>query len=314
MWFNQPEPQPASTGEVKIVSADNPKPNPHDEAPNVFKIKFPDLTLHVDIGQLNYQKFLIKNLKGTTRTTKQRYLYFDNLHLETAGGQVGLNGYFNGSNPERIYFAGNLKLDKLDLDRIFYKFDNFGQDYLVNNNLHGKLSGNVKCNVRMHPDFTPDLQDTEMHLDATVTDGRMTNFGPFQSMSAFMGDKDLENVRFGELKNAFDFKNGTLQIPKMEVATNLGYIYVAGRQQMDLQMNYDLQIPIRLVKEATWSYLTRRRRERQEANAAAQEEDAVVDEIVTAKESSDKRFINVNVSGTPSAYKIKLGKRRKTEK
>jgi hypothetical protein len=220
-----------------------------------------------------------------------------------------MSGYFNGSNKEKIYLKSNIQIENLDLDKVFYKFDNFGQDYLVSNNLHGKLSGKVDAFVRMHTDLTPNLKETEAHIEGSVKEGSLVNFWAFQAMSAFFSDKDLNNVRFAEMTNVFDYKNGTLTFPKMEIATTVGYIFIEGKQDVasDMAYDYDVQVPLKIIKDATWDYLFKRKRERKR-NKEDRADDEVVDEIISSKEQNFKRFVTVNIKGTPAEYKIKLGK------
>jgi hypothetical protein len=275
----------------------------HDAEFNLFAIPFPDLTLQAELGQLNYKQYKIEQLQTNLRITQNHYIYVDNLTMNTAGGSVGLKGYFNGENKNKIYLSGDLDLKNLDLDRIFIKFDNFGQDYLVNKNLHGNLTAKIKSKVLLHTDLTPNLQDTEAHIEGTVKNGRIVNFAPFKMMSSFFADKDMNDIRFGELTNVFDFKNGKISFPRMEISTNIGFIYVAGSQSLDQNMDYVVEVPVKLIRQAAWSYFFKRRRN--EANVKV---DADTEEIINSENSNFKNFISINLSGTPENYKVRLGK------
>ena len=90
--------------------------------------------------------------------------------------QKKIKGYFNGSDPEHIYFSPDMEVEHVDLDKLMMKFDNFGQEYLVSENLHGKLSGHITGKLRMHKDLMPIVNESEIHLDLSVTEGRLDNF------------------------------------------------------------------------------------------------------------------------------------------
>ncbi len=299
-----PAQNPANTPET----AQN-KPADHSAGYNLFALPFPEMTFNITLGQFKHQKYLLNDFAGKFRTTPNHYIYIDQMSMLTAGGKVEMDGYFNGEKKDKIYLKSNIKVANLDLDKVLYKFDNFGQDYLVSNNLHGKLSGTVKANVRMHTDLTPNLKETEAHIEGTVKEGSLVNFWAFQAMSAFFSDKDLNNVRFAEMTNVFDYKNGALTFPKMEIATTVGYIFIEGKQDVasDMAYDYDVQVPLKIIKDATWDYLFKRKRERKR-NKEDRADDEVVEEIISSKEQNHKRFVTINIKGTPAEYKIKLGK------
>ncbi len=183
--------------------------NSHDSVFNIFAFDFPNLEVDAQIGDLQYHKYHLKNIKSKMRSTSEHYLHIDKLDFDAADGHIDLKGYFNGSDSTHIYFDSNLKIDDADLDKLFFKFDNFGQDYLLQENIHGRISGTVKSKVRLHPDLVPYLGETEAHAEVTIVNGSLVNFPPFKILYEYMGDKDLENVRFGELTNVFDIKDGT---------------------------------------------------------------------------------------------------------
>ena len=46
----------------------------------------------------------------------------------------------------------------------FFKFENFGQDAFVSDNLHGKISANVNGKILMYPDMVPNIDKSEIDL------------------------------------------------------------------------------------------------------------------------------------------------------
>ena len=46
-----------------------------------------------------------------------------------------------------------------------------------------------------------------------------------------------------------------LHIPQLKLASSVGYIYLSGRQNLDesKQMNYEMRLPLQLVKQASWN-------------------------------------------------------------
>ncbi len=68
------------------------------------------MTFDLKIDHLNYHRYLIKNFNSKLRTNPEHYIYLDTMQMNIAGGKMDINGYFNGSNRDKIYFSPNMKL------------------------------------------------------------------------------------------------------------------------------------------------------------------------------------------------------------
>ena len=71
-----------------------------------------------DIAHIIYHRIDLQNIKADLRTTPDHYLYVDTLTMDVAGGNIRLNGYFNGSDPKHIYMQPDLVLTNVDLEKL----------------------------------------------------------------------------------------------------------------------------------------------------------------------------------------------------
>ncbi len=280
------------------------KPKDHAKAFNIFEIPFTNMTFAANIKALKHHQIDIRNLTLAARTTPNHYAFIDTLSMDIADGHFAMAGYLNGSNPKNIYFKSTTQLQQLDLDRLFIKFDNFGQDVLVNKNLHGRLSGVITSTFHVHPDLTPILHEGEAHLDISILNGSLVNFAPLQAMSSYFKDRNLNNVRFDTLQNKLDLKDGVLSIPAMTINSSLGFIEMEGTQSLDLKMDYLIRVPLQLVTQVGFQTLFGGKK-REEVDP--DQEDAI------QYRDRDKRvrFLNVRVNGTPDDFTFALGKRKR---
>lgn len=276
----------------------------HQEAFNVFEIPFTEMEFTAEIGKMNYHTFWLENITVAARTTSDHYIYLDTLGLKAADGTLGVQGYFNGSDPDHIYFHSTIKASKLDLDKLLIKFENFGQDYLINENLHGKVSGTITSKFLVYPDLTPIIDKSEAKMDLTVYQGSIVNFAPLSAMSTYFSDRNLNNIRFDTLSNTFDLKDGVLNIPNMNINSSLGFIELSGKQSLDMNMDYFIRIPLGMVTSVGFKSLFGGKNKNE---VDPDQEDA----IVYRNEDKRVRFVNVNMKGTPDDYKISLGRDRK---
>jgi hypothetical protein len=274
----------------------------HDAGFNIYNLPFTDMTLHLDIGQFNYHRFLFKNIKGNLRTTPKHYIYVEHLNLDAAGGHFAVDGYFNGSNPDKIYFSPTMKVRNIDLDKLLFKFENFGQDHIVSENLHGKFTGTITGKIHMHSDLVPKLDDSELHMDIYVQNGKLENFSLLTYMSDYFKDKNLSKVFFDTLENHIDMINGVMKIPEMTINSSLGHMIISGEQDMNGAMEYRLQIPWKMVTKTGVTKLFGRNRSEEELAAQT-------DEIQYGREKT--RYVNIRIKADADGYKFSIGKKRK---
>lgn len=271
----------------------------HQDAFNVFELPFSNMDFSLEIEKMNYHTFWLENVIAKARTTTDHYLYLDTLGLSAADGTMGVSGYFNGSNPSEIYFHSTLKANKLDLDKLLIKFENFGQDYLINENLHGLVSGTITSKFLVHPDLTPIIEKSNAKMDLTIYQGSIVNFAPMDAMSEYFSDRNLKNIRFDTLSNTIDLKGGILNMPKMTINSSLGFIELSGRQSLDLNMDYFIRVPLAMVTQVGFRSLFGGKNKNE---IDPEQEDAIV------YRDTDRRirFVNINMKGTPDDYKISL--------
>lgn len=271
----------------------------HDAGFNIYELPFGHWSFTADVDDFHYGKYHLRNLKSNLRITPDHYLYVDEFSTNIADGKLQMKGYFNGSNPQKIYFDPTIQCTNIALDKIMIKFDNFGQDHLVAQNLHGNFTGTISGHIRMHRDLVPQLDDSEIHMDFQVTKGRLQNYPMLQAMADYFKDKNINDVRFDTLQNRIDLTRGLMTIPMMAINSSIGHLEISGKQDMNFNMDYKMRIPWRMVSSVAANKLFGRKKE--------EVDETQVDEIQYA--GKRERYIEVFMKGTPDKYDITLGKK-----
>ena len=267
----------------------------------MYDLPFTDMKFEFDIEHLNYHRYVINSFHAKARTQENHYIYMDTLSLSAAGGTIVLKGYFNGSDRNNIYFHPTMKFRQVDLDKLLFKFENFGQDHLVSENLHGKLSGSLTGKVHVHADLVPIIDDSELEIEFEVTNGRLEQYAALDALGDYFKDKNLSKVLFDTLNNTLALENGKLKIPKMTINSSLGFIEVSGEQTMNLEMEYYVRVPLKLVTRVGMQKLFGKKEEIDPDQ---------IDAIQYRDESKNIWFINLKITGTPDNYKITLSKEK----
>ena len=285
---------------TKPTTADVPE---HAEAFNIYELPFTDMRFKADIGHFIYHKIDLQNIKAELRTTPNHYIYVDTLNMDAAGGNIRLSGYFNGSDPEHIYVQPNLVMNNVELDKLLFKFENFGQDFLVSENLMGRLTSTITGKIRIYPDMVADLDQSEINMEVEVLDGRLRDFDPMLALSDYMGDKNLRNIRFDTLQNSLSVNRGTISIPNMTIESTLGHMELSGTHDSKQNIDYSLRIPWKTVRKAAWQKIFGSRRD-------SVSDPMKEDEIVEVDPKRKTKFLSVQIVGNIEDYEVSLGKKK----
>ncbi len=276
-------------------------PQDHEEVFNVFDVPFGHLRVNADIKKLNYHRYLIEDFHLNARMQPDHFIYLDSLSLRAANGSISGNGYFNGSNPERIYLQPNLTMQDMEMEKLLFKFENFGQDYLVSDNISGRLSADISGKIHVHPDLVPILDDSDLTMKIEVINGQLKRYALLDVLSDYFRNKNLNQVRFDTLRNELSFSQGSLNIPKMNINTSLGYFEIRGRQSItDYSMDYTVGVPVKTITEAVRQRLFMKDQQISEDQ---------VDAIIYRDETRKTAMVNVRVTGTPDSYEVELGEK-----
>jgi len=101
-----------------------------------------------DIQELHYKRFCGKQVQGKLYMKNQK-LRGENLTLGFAGGQVVYNGFID-AHTDSLHNYSLVKLQGVQIDKLFYSFDNFQQQFLQDQHLGGRIF--TDCVLSMEAD------------------------------------------------------------------------------------------------------------------------------------------------------------------
>ncbi|MCE2681446.1 MAG: AsmA-like C-terminal region-containing protein [Cryomorphaceae bacterium] len=277
-----------------------PKVN-HDAVFSIYDFDFPSIHITTDIGQLNYHKYKLQHLKADVQSEGHHVVHIKKLAFDAAGGHMDIAGYLSGKDKKHIYFKPDIKVSSVDLDKLMVKFDNFGQDHLVSENLHGKFTGRITGKIHLHADLVPKINDSEIIIEMIVLNGRLENYGPILALSDYFEDNKLKSVVFDTLRNTLTIKKSVIEIPTMNINSNLGFIEIHGNQKISdkMGMDYLIGVPWEMVTKAAGKKLFKR----------SKTDESSAEEIQYRSDNS--KLVYVRMSGDLENYNIKLAKKPK---
>ncbi len=206
----------------------------------------PDLELTCVVDRLVFKRFRGQNISGELRYQNNTLEVID-LAGETLGGKARLNGYMQilPVNGE-IYIKARTATQNVYLDSLFYVFNNFGQDFIMDKHLGGRLFADVRA--EMYFDKNWHLQRDRLVAEGKlrIEKGELNDFEPIMALAPYLtaDQENLSRLRFANLDNYITVRHDTVFIPEMSIRTNVRNIALGGYQTLDDHINYRVAVPV----------------------------------------------------------------------
>jgi hypothetical protein len=91
--------------------------------------------------------------------------------------------------------------------------------------------------------------------------------------------------------------NGLMTIPNMVINTNLGFVEISGKQDMNMNMEYYLKVPLKMISSVGSTKLFGKKKE-----------ETSPEELFDYDPNKKYRYVNIKITGNSEDYKITLGK------
>ncbi|MFT2010371.1 AsmA-like C-terminal region-containing protein [Pontibacter sp. 13R65] len=248
--FNTPEEARAGEGSVVKVAA-APKAS-RGEAYKFVVSPHVAFDLSADIRNVKFRRFKGSNIKGRVEL-RNKVISSPNISFNAIGGSFAVRGALDARQRDHLKVTTETKLTNMQVDSLFFVFENFGQQFVQDHHLRGRLTAKIASELYFdsHLNSKTDLMQAE--IAATVRDGQLINFAPMQKMSVFVNRSELANMRFSELHNNFWIQKRTIYIPEMDISSNLSsvpVVSVSGTHTFDQDMDYKIKLPLLQKRKA----------------------------------------------------------------
>jgi hypothetical protein len=197
----------------------------------------------LNIKTLKFKRFKASNVSGSL-ILKNQSLNLDSIKMNVAGGKISVNMNLNATNPNRIEWFSNGTMNNVYIDSAFYIFNDFNQDFIVQRHLQGQVNTTFTGFLVSDEHLNFDDSKTIFSIKTTIKNGRLILFEPLQAVTKFIKEADLMNLQFADLENEIFIKDKIINIPKMEIKTNVRTIKIEGWHGFDNTLRYHLEIPI----------------------------------------------------------------------
>jgi hypothetical protein len=210
------------------------------------------LNFNCNVNAMRYKRFHATKMKGDL-LVKNQMAVSRGITLKSMGGELSLSGIVDAKNPKAIDVVSSFNLKGIQLDSIFYVFENFNQDFIMDKHLKGNTDATVTLEMVLNPSLRLFQETLIADISTNIKNGQLNNFEPMQKLNKYLDDDGLNKIRFSDLKNDIHIENKTIYIPQMEVRTNVTSLKLSGTHTFDQRIDYHIVAPLRnriKIKEA----------------------------------------------------------------
>jgi hypothetical protein len=211
---------------------------------NQRAIKMPDdidLDINFRFDSLNYKTFSSSRIIGSMNY-KPGLLTIKSIRMRSLNGLVSGSCYLARSMNKGFMAKGNFIVDRIDVNKAFRSFSNFGQSFLKAENIKGTLSGSLSLVFPLDSLLKFNIKTLTAEGNYHLVNGALINFDPVKQLSTFIELSELENINFDQLNNDFFIRNNYLYIPQMEVKSSAADLSVNGKHSFDNDYEYHVKI------------------------------------------------------------------------
>lgn len=202
------------------------------------------VVVNLKATRLAYKKFHAVNAVANISLLQDRYL-INKVSMEHAGGRMDLSGSMIANAANRHDTKVNVALQNVDVSKTLEAFSNFGQDGLTAQSIAGKLTARVDASLAVDNEGKAYPNSLTGIIDFSLKEGALNNYEPVKKMQNFLfKNRNFDNIRFAELKNRFEIKNGDVKINRMEIQSSVLSMFVEGIYNNKGTTDISIQVPL----------------------------------------------------------------------
>ncbi len=200
-----------------------------------------DFTLQADVAQLAWADLNLTDVEGTVRVKDQR-VTLENLRMKGLGGTLGMNGYYDTTDPTRPSFDAALELTDLEIPASFSALTTIQRFAPVAGFARGTFSVQMgltgALGERMMPIFSALSGQGSLQTSQLALEG----FPPLDRMAGLLKLPQFTHPTFRAIRSTFAIRDGRLHVQPFDLQLGDFQLTVSGSNGIDQSLQYALRL------------------------------------------------------------------------
>lgn len=210
---------------------------------NESKVNIPSnlhLRISLNAKQLSFGKFKASNINGDVYVKDQK-VAVQNLVLNSNDGIIDLNAIADASG-DLIKVSGHSNLKGLNVHKLFYQLNNFGQSTIKDQNLKGFITSNIDFSATWDKSLNIDLSSVSSSAEILLERGELINLKSLENLAKYIDVNELKQIKFSSLHSHIDISNQIITIPKTSIKSSALNLELWGKHSFNNQIDYHIQL------------------------------------------------------------------------
>lgn len=217
-------------------------------------VAYASFRIKIKADELMYKKFKATKVDGLLSLANENWA-INKIELQHAGGHMQISGKLEEANSKRYNATIGTTLSNVDVNKVMYAFNNFGQKGIEFENLKGKLSSNSIVNFSLDRE-TEQPSNLNGYVDFSLKNGALLHYEPLKKVqSVIFKKRNFDEVQFAELKDRIDINNNVFTINRMEIQSTALTLFVEGVYNPNGNSDISIQVPISNLKKRGDDYI-----------------------------------------------------------
>lgn len=209
-----------------------------------YELSLPErmrLNLAANVRYVKFDRFEGEAVTGDFEIKNQK-LYANDVSVRTMDGVITGDGIIDATPEDSLVISCTSKISGVNITRMFYVFENFGQEpgkeTLGDKNISGVLTSDVTFVSMWDKKLNVNEKTIYTQADVTIEKGELKDFAPLECLSRFISVEELRDIKFNTLRNTIEIRNRVVTMPKMEIKSSALDLSWKGTHDFDNMIDY----------------------------------------------------------------------------
>ena len=217
-----------------------------DSAATAGVIRIPeniDFTMNADFKEVLFGKMALKDINGKL-LVKDGKVDMKNLSLNTMGGNIVVNGFYNSPDGVQPGFNASLKLTDIVFAQAYKELDMVKKLAPVFNGLTGCFSGSMKIDTKLDDTMSPVLSTMSGSGSLSTKDVSLNGVTVIQQVADVLQKPSLKDTKVKDLKLDFTINDGRVTTKPFDVKLGDYKMNISGTTGLDQTIDYRGKITV----------------------------------------------------------------------
>ena len=202
-----------------------------------------DLTLDAAVNELSYDKLKMSDARGRLLLKDQKAT-LEAFQVNALGGQIGVDGVYETTHPEKPTFDVALKLTKVDIPSAFQALVTVQKLAPAAQFAKGNVTTDMRVNGALGKDMMPLFPNLNGAGTLETSQLGMQGFPVMKQIAEKTGLLFLNDPTVMPLKATFKIANGRLVVSPFDVSVGGASMKVSGSNGLDQSLEYLLALRV----------------------------------------------------------------------